>query len=161
MIRAGAVLRELKSTLEFVFDDAEYTRADEQLHKLAATFPRPRSHASMASALTTYSELAWEHEQALSNLPAFDLGVLDEALVLAGALRSRSGEAKVQQHFSEASERLTARNQLLALLHDRLARIRRCARLLFRDHPDIARKFTSEHKRVQRREQRRTKAAQG
>jgi hypothetical protein len=75
-------------------------------------------------------------------------------LDLADALKTRSGEAKVAKHLSGASDRLATRNQLLALLQDRLARIRRCARLLFRDHPEIARKFASDHQRVRRREAR-------
>jgi hypothetical protein len=150
MSRAVHVLREIKTSLEFVFDDAEHSGADEQLAALAKKFSRPRSHDALAVALEAYAALADEHRAALGKLPVFDLGVLDEAWRLAGALRSRSGEAKVRK----LDDALATRNQLLALLQDRLGRIRRTARLLFRDHPEIARKFTSERERTARRERR-------
>jgi hypothetical protein len=104
----------------------------------------------VAVALEAYAELAEEHRADIARLPTFDLGVLDEARTLAHALRSRSGEALVRRSASE----LGTRNQLLALLQDRLGRIRRCARLLFRDHPEIARRFSSHHERVGRKARR-------
>jgi hypothetical protein len=148
--RAVQVLREIKTSLEFVFDDAEHTGADEQLAALAKKFSRPRSHQELAVALEAYAALGDEHRDALGRLPVFELVVLDEAWALAGALRSRAGELRARK----LDDALATRNQLLALLQDRLGRIRRTARLLFRDHPEIARKFTSERERTARRERR-------
>lgn len=155
MDRAHHVLREIKSSLEFVFDDAEHTAADEQLAQVGKQFPRPRSHDVMAVALETYAELAEEHRVALGSLPIFDLALLDEARTLAGALRHRSGEAKLPKQ----EDSLSIRNQLLALLQDRLGRIRRTARLLFRDHPEIARRFSSDHGRNVRQARRQRQGA--
>lgn len=148
--RAVQALRELKASLEFVFDDAEHTGADEQLAVLAKKFSRARNHQELAVALEAYAALGDEHRARLGKLPVFDLGVLDEAWALAHALRSRAGEVRARK----LDDVLATRNQLLTLLQDRLGRIRRTARLLFRDHPEIARKFASERERTARRERR-------
>jgi hypothetical protein len=147
MLRAEVVLREIKTSLEFLFDDAEFTREDEQLDKLRKIYPRPRNHAEMAAALDAYSLLGHEHRAELSKLPGFDVAVLDEALALGLALRERSGVAKVQKHSSGVRDLHATRNQLLTLIQDRLGRIRRAARLLFREHPDVARRFAAEKSR--------------
>lgn len=147
MLRAEVVLREIKTSLEFLFDDAEFTREDEQLDKLKKTYPRPRNHAEMAAALDAYSLLGHDHRVELGKLPGFDVAVLDEALALGLALRERSGVAKVQKHLSGVRDLHATRNQLLTLLQDRMGRIRRAARLLFREYPDVARRFVSEQGR--------------
>lgn len=150
MLRAEEVLRRIRTTLEFVFDDAAHSSGDEQLEALAKSIGRPRSHDGMAVALETYAELAEEHRVKLAKVPVFDLALLDEALKLAGALRLRSGES----NRARLDGGVTTRNQLLAVLKDRVARIRRSARLLFQEHPEVARRFTSEHRRTVQREHR-------
>lgn len=47
MVRAQVVHQELKSTLEFVFDDDEHTFEDDQLAKVTATYPSPTSQDMM------------------------------------------------------------------------------------------------------------------
>lgn len=160
MVRAEFVLYELKSTLEFVFDDDEHTLADDQLDRLSNRFPRPTSHDEMAVALEAYTALADEHRADVTGIEGFDLSLLDEALVLAGKLRERSAEALVGDVTSGIRELIVRRNRLLTLLQDRMNRVRRAARYVFRAYPDIAQKFTSAYQRERRRDLRRRKATE-
>jgi hypothetical protein len=157
MLRAQAVLRELKGTLEFLFDDGAHPREDERLKKLSKAYPRPRSHQQMAVALQGYYVLALAHRSELAKLSAFDLKLLDEALALSGALEVRRVEVASARENSGASQHLATRNQLLALLRERVGRIRRAAHRVFSEHPEIVRKFGSDYQR-ERRKQRRGRA---
>jgi hypothetical protein len=152
--RAEAVLREIRTTLEFLFDDAEYTRDDEVLHQLLKQHRRPRSHHQLAAALHDYSHVAHDYLDRLKQLPAFDVALLDEALVLSGALRTRRMELAIARENSAAASWLAQRNQLLAVLRDRVGRIRRAAQRVFAAHPEIARKFASDYQRVRRKQAR-------
>lgn len=151
MVRAKVVLRELKSALEFLFDDAEYSAEDERLHTLWKTYGRPRSQTQMASALEEYSFFAEDHRAELARLKAFDPALIEEARALAGRLRSRNAELHIAKLSSGAAGFLAHRNQLLALLRDRVARIRRTARYVFAEHPEVLRRFSSDYQRARRR----------
>lgn len=160
MVRAEFVFHEIKATLEFLFDDDEHTVADDQLEKLANDHARPTSQDFMAVALEAYVALAEDYREELTTIKGFDLALLDEARALAGALRMRSGEALVGGVTSGASVLLVERNRLITLLQDRVARVRRAARYVFRAHPDIARKFASSYHRNRRQSLRKRKAAE-
>lgn len=160
MERAEFVLYEIKATLEFVFDDDEHTTADDQLEQLANQFSRPTSQDGMAVALEAYVELASEYRDKLTGLDSFDLKMLDEALVLAGALRMRSGEALIGETPSGMRQLLLDRNRLVALLQERTGRVRRAARYVFRAFPDVAKQFSSAYERNRRRDQRRRKTTE-
>lgn len=54
-----------------------------------------------------------------ASLPAFDVALLGEALVLSGALRTRRMEMVLAKENSAAAGWLAQRNQLLAVLRDR------------------------------------------
>jgi hypothetical protein len=155
MARAEAVLQELKATLEFAFDDDEETLEDEQLESVAAAYPRASSQDVMALALEAYAGLANEHRARVSGLPGFDEALISEAQSLAQALRSRSGEALLADLRSGASDVIDERNRLLTLLLERVQRVRRAARYVFRAYPQIVRNFTSSYERTRRRERRR------
>jgi hypothetical protein len=151
MDRAQLVLQEIKLTLEFVLDDDEYTLADEQLTKVNATYPNPTSQDVMSLALEAYAALASEHRDAITGVGGFSPALIDEAYALVGALRARSGEALIADKESGAARLLEQRNALATLLLDRLNRVRRASRYVFRAHPSIARKFTSSYDRARRR----------
>jgi hypothetical protein len=161
LLRAQAVLTEIKSTLEFLFDDAEYTVEDEKLEKLRITYRRPRSHKQVAAALEGYFRFATGYRAELRELRGFDLGMLDEALSLAQRLKGRPAELSIAKQFSGAGDAMARRNQLLALLRDRVGRIRRAARLVFANHPEVVRRFSSDYQRARRRTARAQVAAQG
>jgi hypothetical protein len=160
MVRAEFVLNEVRATLEFIFDDDEHTLVDDQLEKLASTHSAPTSQDTMAVALEAYVSLAEDHREELTGIQGFDVAMLDEARALAGALRTRSGQALIGDVTTGIADLLSERNRLVALLLDRVNRVRRAARYVFRDHPEVARKFTSAYQRSRRQSLRRRKAAE-
>jgi hypothetical protein len=159
MDRAEYVVQEIKSTLEFLFDDDEHTIEDDQLAKVDSTYPNPTSQDVMALTLEAYAGLAGEHRERLVDLPGFDVGLIDEARNLAIVLRNRSGEALLADLDSGIKDLLDERNRLLSLLVDRVAKVRRAARYVFRAYPETARKFASGYERTRRRATRRKQAA--
>jgi hypothetical protein len=160
MVRAKEVKREIRAALEFTFDDGKHTLADKQLQKVSDAHRRSRGHAEMAVALEAFAALAAEHKQELKRVIDFDVAMIDEAIGLAGALRVRSAETRHAGTFSGSDDLIALRNTLLNLLGERMQRIRRAGRYLFRDHPDITRQFTSEYQRTRRRESRRKKGGE-
>jgi hypothetical protein len=112
-----------------------------------------------ARRLEAYAGLANAHRDRLSDLPGFDVSLIDEARNLAILLRNRSGQALLADLDSGISGILDERNRLLTLLVDRVAKVRRAARYVFRAHPDTARKFASGYERARRRASRRKQAA--
>jgi hypothetical protein len=112
----------------------------------------------MAAALDAYWKMARDHREALATLGVFNVALIDEALALAGTLRDRSGEALLQDDTSGVTRLLDERNRLLALLLDRVQRVRRAARYVFRAHPKIAKSFASGYERARRHTLRRRKA---
>lgn len=159
MERAAFVLGELRATLEFVFDDGKEDEADEQLARLQQAFPDSGSHDAMALALEGYAELASAYRDRLAELQGFDLELMTEARVLATALRGRS--AAMLTNPAAQRQMLLLRNSLIGLLLERVRLVRRAAQYLFREQPEIQRRFTSAYERHQRAARRRAaKAAQ-
>lgn len=157
--RADFVLSEIRSTLEFLFDDGKYDESDEKLERLRAAFADSASQDAMALALEGYAELAGQHEQALAKIDGFDLGLLEEARSLAAVLREQSALALARTTPDAQRQALALRNRLLTLLGDRVKRVRRAAAYVFRNYPEITRKFTSAYERRQRSARRRAKQA--
>lgn len=158
MDRAEYIVQEIRSTLEFLFDDDEHTVEDDQLAKVGTTYPNPASQDVMALALEAYAGLASEHRARLTDLPGFDLTLIQEARNLAITLRNRSGQALLADLDSGIKDLLDERNRLLTLLVERVSKVRRAARYVFRAHPDTARKFASGYERTRRRASRRKQA---
>jgi hypothetical protein len=151
MVRAQEVLQQLKGALEYLFDDAAYTDEDKTLENLRIAHRRPRSQKMMASALQGYWKVAVEHRAALGKLPGFDLALIPEALTLSERVVLRRWDLERTKESSGASDAMARRNQLLAVLRERVGQIRRVARLAFRAHPEVARRFSSDYQRARRR----------
>jgi hypothetical protein len=152
------VLQELKASLEFLFDDGEHTVEDDKLLKISETYSNPTSQDVMAAALDAYWKLARDHREPLSSIGVFDVSLIDEALALSGKLRDRSGQALLAGETSGVTRMLDERNRLLSLLLDRVQRVRRAARYVFRTHPELAKSFASGYERARRTTLRRRKA---
>jgi hypothetical protein len=161
--QAEFVLGEIRSTLEFVFDDGKQDDSDAQLENLRTTFADAASQDALALALEGYAELASRNKDALAKLDGFDVALIDEARTLASTLRQQSATALTHVTADEQRQALSLRNRLLTLLIDRVKRVRRAAQYVFRNFPDIVRKFTSTYERKQRAARRRAAddAAQG
>jgi len=153
--RAEFVLAELRSTLEFLFDDGKQDDSDTQLDNLRTAFAGAASQDALALALEGYAELANRNRDALAKLDGFDITLIDEARTLAASLRQQSAAALTHSTADEQRQALALRNRLLTLLIDRVKRVRRAAGYVFRNFPDIARKFTSSYERRQRSARRR------
>jgi hypothetical protein len=156
--RADFVLGEIRHSLEFLFDDGKQDDADVQLENLRTAFSPSASQDAMALALEGYAALAGKYRDALVKLEGFDVTLLDEARTLAAALRQQSAAALTHANADTQREALALRNRLLTLLVDRVKRVRRAAAYVFRNQPDIVRKFTSAFERKQRSARRRAKA---
>jgi len=104
--------------------------------------------------------LATKYRDALTKLQGFDIALIDEARTLAAALRQQSAAALTRTNADTQREALALRNRLLTLLIERVKRVRRAAAYVFRNQPDIVRKFTSAFERRQRASRRRAKAGE-
>ena len=147
--RAQFVLREIRVTLDFMFDDGVINVDDQRLQRLSEAHRSPTSHDALAAALDDYAGFAELHRDRMSGLGGFDAALIDEARTLAEQLRKRSAR-KLQATPSERQQALDLRNRLIALLHDRMQRVRAAARFVFRNHPDIVRQATSPYERTRR-----------
>jgi hypothetical protein len=154
--QAEFVLGEIRSTLEFLFDDGKQDDSDAQLENLRTTFADASSQDAIAMALDAYAELATRNKDAMAKLDGFDIAIIDEARTLAAALRQQSATALTHVTADQQRQALSLRNRLLTLLLDRVKRVRRAAQYVFRSFPDIVRKFTSTYERKQRAARRRT-----
>jgi hypothetical protein len=148
--RADFVMSEIRSTLEFLFDDGKHDEADVQLENLRAAFADSASQDAMALALEGYSELAGRHRDALAKIDGFEITLIEEARQLAEALRQQSAAALIRTTPDAQRQALSLRNRLLMLLLERVKRVRRTAAYVFRNHPEIVRKFTSAYERRRR-----------
>lgn len=157
MDRAEFVLSELRSTLDFVFDDGKQDDADEQLLNLQKEFAGASSQDAIALALDAYAELASRYLDRLSKIEGFDVNLVAEARSLAAQVRQRSASA-LTRNPAEQRQVLSLRNRLLTLLLDRVRLVRRTAQYVFRNYPDISRRFTSAFERRQRAARRRVEA---
>ncbi len=159
--RAEYVLGEIRSTLEFLFDDGKQDDSDTQLDNLRAAFADAASQDAIALALEGYAELAARNLDALGKLDGFDIALVEEARLLANSLRQQSAVALTHTTADEQRQALALRNRLLTLLIDRVKRVRKAAQYVFRNFPDIARKFTSPYERRQRTARRKASAEAG
>jgi hypothetical protein len=156
--RADFVMSEIRSTLEFLFDDGKSDEADVQLENLRVAFADSASQDAMALALEGYAELAGRHREGLEKIAGFDVALIEEARELAAALRQQSAAALIRSTPDAQRQALSLRNRLLMLLVERVKRVRRAAAYVFRNHPEIVRKFTSAYERRRRTAQNRAKA---
>ncbi len=157
MAQCRSVATLLSNTLRYVLDDGQTTRGDAAWEVIRQRDASLSSPAELAQLLADLAVLA-EHEQAtLTKLPSFKVeliataATLAEELLLSGRVLGRN-----------ASADLSLRDRMLTLLARRVASVRRAARFLFRDSPEILRQATSRYERErQRRAAARAKEADG
>jgi hypothetical protein len=142
---AREVLCELAYGLEWLIDELagpEHRVPVETL--LAMDLAVPDTPVALADALASYAGLAALYEKQLRLLPEFPPGLLAHARGLADALRGLA-EATQTAAGADAAQgparALALRNRLLTLLGERVERIRRAARLVYRNHPGIYRQI--------------------
>lgn len=153
--RARWVLNELVSVLEYHFDDGVEDDDDARLAAIGASHAgHPDTMDAMALELEEYAALARPHAKQLKGLGGFDPGLIEEAVVLAAALRDKPAMAGAATD-PKVRDALLQRNQVGALLGQTMKQVRSAARFVFRNHPEIARQSTSAYERRKRAEARR------
>jgi hypothetical protein len=162
--RGEYLLFELKRSLEFLFDDGLDDSRDAELARLSESHTDTSTHDALAGSLEGFAIHANKHREALMTLPAFKAEHIDEAFMVAQRLREQSGLAMSNSKKGEQERLLSLRNRLVTLLEDRVGRVRRAARYVFREQPNIAKRYGSTYERVQRARRRqaaRVKATEG
>ncbi len=144
---AEAIIRELRFALSFVLEDGQNPTGEAQLERLRAREEEERTQDGIALVLDAYRELAREHLAALTRIPDFDPAIVDQAVSIAQGLRQRSADALTGQKAREQKELLALRNRLLTGIAYRMRETRRVIRYVFRDHPEIVQKATSDYSR--------------
>ncbi len=145
MEQCRSVATTLMSYLRYVLDDGESTSGDSAWEVIRQREASLTSPAELAQLLADLAVLA-EHERlTLTKLPSFNVELiatansLAEQLLLSGRVLGR-----------RASADLALRDRVLTLLAKRVTLVRRTARFLFRDHPEIVRQVTSRYQRQRR-----------
>jgi hypothetical protein len=157
--RADELLDQWTSALEWLFDDGVEDERDAQLAAVRSAHVDGGDRIDVKAAmLRDFGALAEKYVDELEGLLDFDRETLDEGRKLAFELRS---SIKVVSLSPEARAAQARRNNLLALLNDRVRTVRKAARLVFRRFPEIARKFTSAYQRRTRALARREQEVRG
>ena len=145
---ARGALRAILATLAWHLDNGDDEGGRARLDALRAAQAKiGRKSLALAAALEDLAQFAAGYRAAIAGVGGFDPRQIDEALVLAHALRER---ALAPRRSPQAREALGLRNKLVALLRDRIATVRAAARFVFREHPAIIREVTSAHERKRR-----------
>lgn len=153
--RARWVLNELVSVLEYHFDDGVEDDDDARLAAIGASHAgHPDTADALAMELEDYAALAKPRAKEIKGLGGFDTNLIEEAGVLASALRDKPATAGASAD-PKVRDALLQRNQVGALLGHSMRQVRSAARFVFRDHPEIARQAASVYERRKRAEARR------
>lgn len=157
--RGQELVSELKSALQFLFDDGVEDERDAQLLKVSSVHDEDGDNLDkLALALDDYAALAANYGKELDGLGDFELSTIDEAKKTAQRLRERP-RAGASDDSRDARAARVLRDQYATLLTERVQRVRSAARFVFRKHESIVREFTSAYERQRRAEQRRAKQA--
>ena len=155
MARGQFVLAEITSTLEWLFKDSVEDERDAQLANLQSAHKADaQTPDALALALEDFATLADLHRKEMDGLGAFDATLIDEARMLANALRALPSTPPVASVASRAA--LAKRNRLLQLLVARVSLIRAATRFVFRSDSEMLRKVTSAFERKRRAQARRS-----
>jgi hypothetical protein len=157
--RGEFLLSEMKQCLGFLFDDDVDDERDAALERLSESHSDTTSHDALAISLEGFAMFANDYREALANLPEFEADMIDEALVVAQRLREQSAIKASGVQAAEQQASLALRNGLVTLLEERVNRVRRAARFVFRNHPTVSVQFGSNYERRQRARQRAAKKA--
>jgi len=154
MERAKFLLGEIKEVLQYLWDDGVVDENDAALASVDAEHAEdPQTADALAGALDDYVGLARPVADELGGLAGFELEYLDEAATTAVQLRQKP--ARTAALAEDAAAWIALRNQLTNLLQDRVHKINAAGKVVFRDQPDLARKFASAYERTRRAEARR------
>lgn len=161
--RAGELIAELSDAMAFTLDADAPADDDPQryakvrgFHAESASNPAAvgqdlRNHAALADSLR--ARLTHDDE-------GFDAGLIDEALALASRLMRPSLAPATSEGGAEPADAgaYALRNRLLRLLVERVALVRRCARHVFKRHPEVLQEVTSAYERERRARARKARA---
>ncbi len=143
--RAQKLLTEIRYACEVVVDDGIGDNKDVLVVGLRKQHDSaPKTIAEVTNALASYVTAARSLRAELSGLAGFNMANLDAAQAVVDHLLGRG---------TSTSTRATRirRNRLLAMIRNRVTRVRKVARFTFRDYPDILREVASAHNRERRR----------
>lgn len=151
MERGHFVVSELKSLLEWHFDDGIEDENDVKLASVSAEHLNdPATPDALASELRDYAALAVEHQEALEGVGGFEGGLLEEAHALSKQLLALPSERGQAPERVRERDSLELRNRLGWLLLQKMNLVRGAARFVFRHHPELARPFSSTYERKKR-----------
>jgi len=143
--RARRVAGELAAGLEFVLDDGKTTPSDAALAVVKLREASAGTVAQLTQSLIDFATLAKREEKSLARVAGYDIGLIAEAKKLANELLpSATGPGRV------ASDAIRQRDRLLVLLGRKVSEVRRTARFVFRNHPEIQKLATSRYERRRR-----------
>jgi hypothetical protein len=138
--RAHFVIAEITTALEFLFVQGNDRAGAAALARLGSIHKAdPDTAFALAIKLMDHAALATAHRLALSALPGFDAGLIDEAGDLAEELRNRGPAG---DRTPEARAALRTRNRLATLLQLKVSAVRSAARFVFRHQPEVLREFS-------------------
>ncbi len=159
--RARFLVNELESHIEFLLDDDVEEPADKQLEQLQAFHADDgQRSAPLAQALRDYGTFAKSlQDRLVENDTDFNPAWIDEALALADELSRHPPPAGATTSPAGVSA-TKLRNQMLVLLMNRVAAVRKAAKHVFRGFPAIIQECTSTYERRRRTAARRAKLAE-
>lgn len=149
------LLDSITAALEWCFDDGVEDDKDAQLSAVQASHEDTASIDMLAAALVDYAGLAEKYADELEGLIDFEKGHIDEARKVSAQL---TGIAPKLGTDPETAAALARRNKLVTMLHRRVLRVRKAARLVFRRFPSISQQATSAYQRRSRAALRRREA---
>jgi hypothetical protein len=141
--RGRYLVNELTAGFDYLLDDGVDEPADAALATAKRRLAEDDNRATLIQALVALSGIAADVRQRLATEISFDVALIDESAALANTL----SEAGVPNTGFVASELVDLRKRLMTLTDNRVREIRKAARFVFRNHPDIVQKAASAHRR--------------
>lgn len=157
--RARELIAELGRALEYTLDDGVDDDDDRRFESVRAYHAKNLNATQLpivAQDLLNHALLA---ERVTARLidddEGFDAANIDEALALAQTLADHNAPAAptsddVGNDNDAVAEKRALRNKLLHLMVERVGKVRKAARRVFGDRPEILREVTSAHERARR-----------
>jgi hypothetical protein len=135
----------LQDMLGYVLDDGRDTHSDLAFRTLNSRDPNTIGITQLAQTLSDLAGLARRELAALSRLGNFNPTLIDEAEQLAATVLAFAAAPG-----PKASPHVELRDRFINLLLPRMTRVRRAARFVFRDYPDLQKKAASAYERDRR-----------
>lgn len=157
MERAADLLDRWTATLEWYLDDGVVDDKDAKFNAVVSANENVDTIDGAARALKDYGALCELFAHDIDGVLGFERSSIDEGRKLSEELLQINREF---EQNPETRRALALRNNLLALLEQRVSKVRKVAQLLYsKSHPEIARLVTSAYQRRARAEARRKEAA--